>query len=154
MVVLLLQADVDTDVQPTVGAERKAVEAVESLRSRVDHLLLGELGAGPTAPSLQLELEALRADRGAADVQRALAPRQAPDEVRRAVELGRRAALQQEDPAVGRCRARRLRSAVTLEHVAAAEGERRRSGEPPAGGEQLDLHALGPYRCRRSASCR
>src|ERR1700750_1801688 len=99
MVVPAGQTNVDADVQASVGAEREAVEAVEALGRRVDHLLLADLAAVPTAPGLQLELDARGADRRATDVQGALVPSQAADEVRRAVELGRGAALAQADPA-------------------------------------------------------
>src|SRR6201995_3040965 len=100
MVVPAGQTNVDADVQESVGAEREAVEAVEALGRRVDNLLLGELAAGPTAPGLQLELDARAAARLAPYLQGALLPSQAPDEVRRALELGRGAALEQKHPAV------------------------------------------------------
>ncbi len=145
VVVAVEQAGVDPDVQPSVRAEGEAVEPLELLRGGVDRLLVGEGGAVPAAPLPQPPLRALGRDRAAADVQRALVPREAGDELRRSGDQRPRAVLQHEHAPVRHLV--RFGTAVTLEHVAAAEGERR--GGVQAGCHQLNLMPVGGLGWRR-----
>src|SRR5581483_445771 len=105
-------------------------------------LLAREVAARPAAPRPDAPLRARLGDEATADVQGALVPGEAGDELRRLRERCRGPALQDEHAAVRDLA--RLGAAVTLEYLTAAERER--GGGLEARGDKLDRVAVGGCR--------
>ncbi len=150
VVVTVQQADIDADVEPSVGTEADAVEALELLRGGIDRLLARERRSVPARPLLQLPTRPLGREHGAADVQRALMPGQPRDENRRSGDQRRRAVLEHEHAPVRRVR--RVGTAVALEYAASAEGERGWGGE--ARGHHLNGMTVRGLRGWWASRCR
>ena len=131
VVAVVQEADVDADVQASVRSERDAVEAIELLRRGPDHLLLGELGAVPAAPGLELPGDPFLVSEAPLMYSVPLRQVRPPTKPNAALHPRRLAALEHEHATVGRLVVA-LAASVTFEHGAASERERGRVLSPVA----------------------